>query len=81
MAEKNELVIKDFTEVTESLVKALDQINTIYTSSCLTDEEKSELGRIGRSIYKMSHEIDHLFLDLKSVSDELKKELQAYYAH
>ena len=81
MAERKELVIKDFTEVTESLVKALDQINTIYTSSFLSDEEKSELGRLGRSIYEMSHELDHLFLDLKSVSDELKKQLRAYYAH
>jgi hypothetical protein len=81
MADTNELTIEDFAKVTKLVEQALDQINTLYTSSGLTDEEKSELGRIGRSIYERSHDLDHLFLRLESVPDELKEELRAYYAH
>jgi hypothetical protein len=81
MADTNELTVEDFTKVTQLVEQALDQINTLYTSSALTDEEKSELGRIGRSIYERSHELDHLFLRLESVPDKLKEELKAYYEH
>ncbi len=81
MVEKNELVLEDFTDVTDYIFKALEKINTLFASSSLTEEEKSELGRLGRSIHSASHEIDHLFLSLESVPSELKKELQAHYNH
>ncbi|MBN1843675.1 MAG: hypothetical protein JW883_15520 [Deltaproteobacteria bacterium] len=81
MAEKNELVLDDFTDVTDYIFKALEKINTLFASSSLTEEEKSKLGRLGRSIHSASHEMDHLFLSLESVPNELKKALQAHYGH
>ena len=81
MAEKNELILEDFTDVTSHIYKALDKINTIFKSSALTEEEKSRLGKLGRSIHSAGHEIDHLFHSLESVPSELKDELRAYYDH
>lgn len=81
MVEKNELVLEDFTDVTDYIFKALEKINTLFASSSLTEEEKSKLGRLGRSIHSAGHEIDHLFLSLESVPSELKKALQAHYGH
>lgn len=81
MAEKSELVLEDFTEVTTHIDMALDRINTIYKSPRLTEEQKSELGRLGRSLYQIGHEIDHFFLALDSLPSKLIEELQKYYAH
>ena len=81
MGEQHELVIEDFTEVTQNLEKVLDQINKIYKSSCLTEKEKAELGRVGRLIYELSHELDHLFLGLALVPSRLREALRDYYSH
>ena len=81
MAEKSKLGLEDFTEVTTHIDMALDRINTIYNSPDLTEEQKSELGRLGRSLYQTGHEIGHFFLALDSLSSKLKEDLQEYYAH
>jgi predicted metalloprotease len=81
MEDQRELVIEDFTSVTRHIEEVLDQINKIFKSSSLTEEEKEELGRIGRSIYGLSHELDHLFLDLEGVAPTLREALQDYYGH
>jgi hypothetical protein len=81
MAEKSEFVLEDFTEVTRHIDRALDRINTIYKSTELTEERKSELGRLGRSLHQTGHEIGHFFLTLDSLPSKLKEELQEYFAH
>ncbi len=81
MTEKSELVLEDFTEVTTHIDMALDRVNTIYKSPHLTEEQKSELGRLGRLLHQAGHEIDHLFLALDLIPTKLREALQKYYAH
>jgi len=81
MEDQYELVIEDFTYVTQHLDKVLDQINKIFKSSSLTEKEKAEIGRIGRSIYELSHELDHLFLALGAVPPKLRDALRDHYGH
>ena len=81
MKESNELILDDYTDVTSYIHRALGKINTIFKSSALTEEEKSRLGKLGRSIHSAGHEIDHLFHSLELVPSKLKDELRAYYDH
>jgi len=81
MKEGNKLALEDFTDVTDNLFKAMEKINTLFTSSALSEEEKARLGKLGRTIHWASHEIDHLFLGLESVPDKLKEKLQSHYGH
>ena len=81
MAEKSEFVLEDFTAIANHIDMALDRINTIYESAELTEERKSELGRLGRSLYETGHEIGHFFLTLDSLPSKLKEELQEYFSH
>lgn len=81
MKKDTELALEDFTEVTEHLYSAMEKINKLFTSEVLSEAEKERLGKLGRAIHWASHEMDHLFLDLKSVPDALKKDLKAHYEH
>jgi len=81
MKEGDKLVLEDFTDVTDHLFKAMEKINTLFTSSALSGEEKARLGKLGRAIHWASHEIDHLFLGLESVPGKLKEKLEAHYRH
>ncbi len=81
MAEKSDLVLEDFTEVTTHIDMALDRINTIYKSPHLSEEQKSALGKLGRVLHNTGHEIDHFFLALDTLPGKLTEELQKHYAH
>jgi len=78
---KEEIVLDDFTDVTKHINLALEKINKVFTSKHLTEEEKSRLGKLGRSIYWANHELDHLFMELKSVPEKLRDDLRSYYGH
>jgi hypothetical protein len=81
MAAKNELVLEDFTRVTDHIHMALESINTIYKSSSLTEKQKAEVGRLGRLLHQTGHDIGHVFMTLESLPDQLKEKLHAYYGH
>mgnify|MGYP001147283269 CR=1 FL=1 len=81
MKEDNELVLADFTGVTDDLFSAMEKINKLFTSEALSKEEKERLGKLGRAIHWASHEFDHLFLDLESLPDALKEDIKAHYQH
>ena len=81
MAAKNELVLEDFTSVTDHIHMALEKINRIYKSSSLTEQQKSEVGNLGRLLHQTGHDIGHVFMMLDSLSDPLKEKLHEYYGH
>lgn len=81
MAAKNELVLEDFTSVTDYIDRALEKINTIYKSPDLSEEQKSQVGRLGRSLHQTGHDIGHFFMTLESLPNELKEKLHEYYGH
>jgi hypothetical protein len=81
MAAKNELVLEDFTSVTDYIHMALEKINRIYTSSSLTEKQKSEVGNLGRLLHQTGHDIGHVFMTLDSLPDQLKEKLHEYYGH
>jgi hypothetical protein len=76
-----ELKLDDFTDVTKYIHSALEKINTIFTSGILSEEEKSQLGKLGRTIFNANHDLEHLFMGLQSVPDTLKKQLQDHFHH
>ena len=45
------------------------------------NEEKSQLGKLGRTIFNANHDLEHLFGGLQSVPDSLQKELHSYFHH
>jgi hypothetical protein len=81
MAAKDGLVFEDFTRVTDYIDMALERVNTIYQSSDLTEEQKSEVGRLGRLLHQTGHDIGHFFMTLETLPDELKEKLHEYYGH
>lgn len=81
MAANNELVLEDFTSVTDHIHMALEKINTIYRSSDLTEEQRSEVGRLGRLLHQTGHDIGHVFMTLDSLPNQLKEQLHEYYGH
>lgn len=81
MAANNELVLEDFTSVTDHIHMALEKINTIYRSSDLTEEQRSEVGRLGRLLHQTGHDIGHVFMTLDSLPNQLKEKLHEYYGH
>jgi hypothetical protein len=81
MAAKDGLVFEDFTRVTDYIDMALERVNTIYQSSDLTEEQKSEMGRLGRLLHHTGHDIGHFFMTLETLPDELKEKLHEYYGH
>lgn len=81
MKQGDELTLENFTVVTDHLFAAMEGINHLFTSQALSPAEKERLGKLGRTIHWAGHEIDHLFLDLKSLSDSLKEEIKTHYGH
>lgn len=81
MAAKNELVLEDFTSVTDHIDMALEKINMIYKSSDLTEKQRSEVGRLGRLLHGTGHDIGHIFMTLESLPNHLKEKLHEYYGH
>ena len=81
MAEKKELDLEDFTDVTNYIDMALEKMNTIFKSVDLTEEQKSELRRLGVSLHNTGHELGHFFLGLEQPPTKLQEALQEYYAH
>ncbi|MGD8513091.1 MAG: hypothetical protein PVG85_03995 [Deltaproteobacteria bacterium] len=81
MATKNDLVLEDFTSVTDHIHRALESINTIYKSSSLTEKQKSEVGRLGRLLHQTGHDMGHVFMTLDSLPDQLKEKLHEHYGH
>ena len=81
MNQENELRLENFTAVTDHLFAAMEGINHLFTSQVLSPAEKERLGKLGRTIHWAGHEIDHLFLDLESVPESLKKKIKAHYGH
>ena len=81
MGEKKEFHIEDFTDVTNFIDMALDRMNTIFNSLELTEEQKSELRKLGISLHNTAHEIGHFFLALEPLPDKLKEALHQHYEH
>ncbi|MBN1843017.1 MAG: hypothetical protein JW883_12150 [Deltaproteobacteria bacterium] len=81
MAAKNKLVLENFTSVTDHIDMALERINTICRSSDLSEEQKSEAARLGRSLHQTGDDIDHFCMTLESPPYNLKEKLQEFYRH
>lgn len=81
MATQNDLVLEDFTSVTDHIHTALESINTIYKSSSLTEKQKAEVGRLGRLLHEVGHDMGHVFMTLDGLPDPLKEKLHEYYGH
>ncbi len=81
MAKKKELNLEDFTDVTNCIDMALEKMNTIFKSLDLTEEQKTELRRLGVSLHNTGHDLGHFFLGLELPPSKLKQALQKYYAH
>lgn len=76
-----ELVLDDFADITKHIDSALEKINTVYTSGILSENEKSRLGELGRTVYRANHDLEHLFMDLEAVPEKLKQDLHDFFHH
>ncbi|MBW2107445.1 MAG: hypothetical protein JRI36_02100 [Deltaproteobacteria bacterium] len=81
MGEKKTLEFSDFKDVTDCIYSAVDKIETLYKSLALSDAQKSELARLGGLLQGVSHDIGHFFMDLESLSEDIRAEVHDYYGH
>ena len=81
MGEKKALSFTDFKDVTEHIYMAVDKIDTLFRSLEFSETQQSELGRIGRLLHGVSHDLGHFYLELEFLPEKIREQLHDYYGH